>query len=717
MSNPPAETPEQSEQRYKELADSFPQTVAETDEKGDLAFVNANGFEVFGYTKDDFDKGLNVLQMIIPADHARAKENMQKLFSGEKIGGNEYTAIRKDGTMFPVTIYSNPVLSGNKPLGMRAIIIDATERVRAETALRNSEERYRQLVDSINKGVFVAQDGMLKLVNPMLMEITGYSKRDLTTLPITEFIHPDDRNVVLERHSRQMKGEEFPTRYKFRILTSNGSTRWLELDSVMIQWEDKPAVLAFVGDITERKQTERALKESEEKFAKSFLKSPIPMAITAMKDGRYVEVNEAFAKVMGLKREELMDNTSIGAGYITAEQRAIFLDEYRQKGSVENLELLMRVKGGELRYGLFNSSKITIGEEDFFLTQVTDITELKRTQEALRESEERYRSIYENAIEGMYQASPEGRYISVNPALARMHGFESPHEMVTNVTDIGSQIFMSPEARQQYKEILEKEGTVVNFEFELYCKDRSTVWVSTSARAIRNKNGETLYYEGKVEDITKRKKAEEALLESEKRYRMLADSATDVIFIFGFDMKYKYISPSVKKIRGFSPEELVGQPISHYIKAESLESMRNVIKQELEVDQTGTADPNRARVMEMEMLCKDGSTMWTEVKASALRNDNGEPIEVMGIARDITERKQTQDEREKLIRELQEAVNKIKTLSGLLPICASCKKIQNHKGQWEPMEVYIRDHSEAEFSHGICPECAEKVYPEYVKKK
>lgn len=128
---------------------------------------------------------------------------------------------------------------------------------------------------------------------------------------------------------------------------------------------------------------ESAFRNTEEKFVKSFLKSPIPMAITSMKDGRYVEVNEAFMEGMGRKREELIGNTSTGIGYITVEQRTLFLEMYRQKGFVENLELQIRTKGGELRYGLVNSSKITIGCESFFLTMVTDITERKWLEEEL----------------------------------------------------------------------------------------------------------------------------------------------------------------------------------------------------------------------------------------------------------------------------------------------------------------------------------------------
>ncbi|MCX5817170.1 MAG: PAS domain S-box protein [Proteobacteria bacterium] len=130
-------------------------------------------------------------------------------------------------------------------------------------------------------------------------------------------------------------------------------------------------------------QVEEKLQESEEKFAVAFLKSPVPMAITTIREGRYTDVNETFSKIMGLKREELIGNTSTGVEYITPEQRALFLNELNKKGYVENLELQMRIKGGEVRYGLFNSTRIKIANEDYFLTMVTDITEKKQVEEEL----------------------------------------------------------------------------------------------------------------------------------------------------------------------------------------------------------------------------------------------------------------------------------------------------------------------------------------------
>jgi hypothetical protein len=110
-------------------------------------------------------------------------------------------------------------------------------------------------------------------------------------------------------------------------------------------------------------------------------------------------------------------------------------------------------------------------------------------------------------------------------------------------------------------------------------------------------------------------------------------------------------------------------------------------------------------------------TRWVQTDKIPYRDKEGRIIGIIGFAVDITERKQAEEERERLILELREALSQVKTLSGLLPICASCKKIRNDEGYWEQMEIYIRDHSEADFSHGICPECAQKLYPEYYKKK
>ena len=140
-----------------------------------------------------------------------------------------------------------------------------------------------------------------------------------------------------------------------------------------------------------------------------------------------------------------------------------------------------------------------------------EVTERERTAEALRESEGKYRSIFENAVEGIFQATPEGRYLSVNPALARMYGYDSPEEVIALVTDIQAQQYVVPEDRLRLKEVYAEHGFVEGFETQIYRKDGSVIWISMSSRAVRDPDGVVRYYEGTALDISERKRAEEQI--------------------------------------------------------------------------------------------------------------------------------------------------------------------------------------------------------------
>jgi PAS domain S-box-containing protein len=148
-----------------------------------------------------------------------------------------------------------------------------------------------------------------------------------------------------------------------------------------------------------------------------------------------------------------------------------------------------------------------------------DITERKRNEKALYESEEKYRSIFENAVEGIFQSTPEGRFISANPATAHMHGYDSPEEMITSIIDIGKQLWVDPEERMVFSNLLDNSGTVKNFESQFHKKNGTTIWVSLSTRTVKDAAGKILYYEGIVEDITSRKLAEEELKATTEKLR------------------------------------------------------------------------------------------------------------------------------------------------------------------------------------------------------
>jgi PAS domain S-box-containing protein len=222
---------------------------------------------------------------------------------------------------------------------------------------------------------------------------------------------------------------------------------------------------------------------------------------------------------------------------------------------------------------------------------------------------------------------------------------------------------------------------------------------------------------------TDRTRTEEALQRSESRLSGIIEFLPDATFAIDLEGKIILWNKAIEEMTGFPAEMMLGK--GNYEYAIPLYGERRPIL----VDLLFLWDGDKAE--KYSFIRKEGATLYTETdascirgqnrtlwaKASPLRDERGDIIGAIESIRDVTEHKQAEQEREKLILELQGALKKVKTLSGLLPICASCKKIRNDKGYWERIEVYIRDHSEADFSHGICPECIERLYPKYFKKK
>ena len=157
----------------------------------------------------------------------------------------------------------------------------------------------------------------------------------------------------------------------------------------------------------------------------------------------------------------------------------------------------------------------------------------------------------------MFQSTPGGRYLSVNPALARMYGYASPEELLGSVTDISHEIYVDPDCREALTRLLERQGVVRRFEYEVYRKDGSTIWISESVRAVRNEEGEILYYEGTIEDITERRRAEE----ERERLAAMIESSNDAIMSLTED-RVSFWNPAAEKLFGYSSEEILGKSVN-----------------------------------------------------------------------------------------------------------------------------------------------------------
>lgn len=258
------------------------------------------------------------------------------------------------------------------------------------------------------------------------------------------------------------------------------------------------------------------LKKNSAKFIKAFMHCSIPVAITTFKEGRFIDVNSAFLRFTGLRQDEIIGSTSREIGYISEEQRAVLFSEIKKKGCVENLELNVGAKGREIKVWLFNAVMMTINNEKCLLKVMVDITERKKAESALRESEQKYRKMFEDAGEGMYQTTPEGRCLMANQSLARIFGYESPAEFMSAVDDNVCRLYVDPSRRLEIKRLLSENGTLKDFEARLIRRDKKPIWAIINAQAIKNKEGNILGYQGTIFDVSEKKKLETRHLQAKK---------------------------------------------------------------------------------------------------------------------------------------------------------------------------------------------------------
>jgi PAS domain S-box-containing protein len=249
-----------------------------------------------------------------------------------------------------------------------------------------------------------------------------------------------------------------------------------------------------------------------------------------------------------------------------------------------------------------------------------------------RRAEEKYRSIFENAVEGIFQTTAEGRVETANPALARIFGYASPEELISSVTDIGHQIYADPHRREEFDRQIRRDGVVSGFETRLVRKDEKVVWASVSARAIYDAGGRLTGYEGTLEDITERKRAEEALKESEEQLRATFEQAAVGMAHVSPLGKWLRVNDRLCEILGYRREELLKMSFQQVTHPEDLDNDLRHVERILEGEL-------RAYSIEKRYLKKDSSRVWIELSVSLVRDHEGAPRYFIFAIQDINERK------------------------------------------------------------------------------
>ena len=676
-----------SELRYRLLFEKGIAGVVITSLEGRIIQCNDAWAQMFGF-KDAAEavvsKGID--RWPDPAERSAFIDEIRRCGS---ILNRERQFRRKNGDVFWGFVNSVLVDGEDGPC-IQSTVLDITEHKRAEAALQQSETKFKSLFETANDAILISQGEAFSDCNLRAEILFGCGKEDIVGHSPHEFsppTQPDGRRsaeTIAAKVQAAMMGS--PQVFEWRHIRHDGTPFDAEVSLSRVITSEAEYLLGSIRDISERKRAEEALRESEArerahaKELETILDTlPIPVLIAHDPQCTLITANRA-----GYEHLRLPQGTNVS---LTAWQEhkphrfvqdgvevtsdKLPMDRAVATGrAVRGVNTKLVFADGEERYELGNAAPLfdEKGQVRGAVGAALDITERIRTEEALRQAERKYRTIFDNAVLGIFQTAPEGHYLSLNRALAHMFGYASPEEKMAATTDIARQEFVDPSRRQELVLRLEDEGMVQNFVYEICRKDGSRGWVSLSARVVRDEQGKTIFYEGMQEDISERVRAGEALRESEERLRMAQEVANIGTFDRDLLTGESQWTPQMRAIYGLSadaPSPTLDQVVQ-LTHPEDRQSFSDLLAHSMESGEGGG---------EWRIVWPDGTVRWIAGRWRIFKDPSGKPARMIGIDYDITDRKRIEEElrqaKEKLTEEKHYFEHAIDTEMGFEEIIGS----------------------------------------------
>jgi PAS domain S-box-containing protein len=675
--------------------------------KDTIVYANQFISNLLGFSKKEDLLGQPYYKFIYPKERGLIRSRYRRRLKGLKVPAIYETLLySKDKKPIPVELQPRIITLGGKKYNL-VIIYDLSIRKELEGELKDREERYRTIFENVNIGLYRSlPQGVFVDVNPALVRILGYSsKEELLKVPVKDtYAHPQER----QRFLKELKAKGFALEKEIVLKRKDGQLITARViahahydNRGRIKWID-----GVVEDITQRLEDARMLKrrelilEANAFCAQELLKNPDwrkSIKIFLESIGKAAEVSRAY----------LWEKVQTPDGRMLVDQTYEWVDKgikpQQDNPLVHNFDFLkygfdswyQKLKNGEVITTLvktlpqpqreYLSSQdiksiclvpILVENEPWGLvgfdqcdyerewTQV-EVDALKtfagvigsaiyneRVNNALKESEEKYRNLVKNLNVGVFRTSPEGHYLEANLALARIHGYKSEAELLKINA---SSFYENSEDRKKLFNILKEQGAINNWEVNQIRRDGKKIIVSITARASFDKEGNVTWIEGIVEDITERKRIEKALRESEERYRKIFETANDGIMLIDINGNVLDANQRALEIAQLSVDESWrGKHIKDLGILPSHEL--NKVLENMKARFSGKNIPP----YEVEIITSKGERRVIEVNASIIYNEAGQPVADLAVLRDVTERKKFEEELKKA-KEMAEFANKAKS--------------------------------------------------------
>jgi PAS domain S-box-containing protein len=510
----------ESEEKYRLLVETTSDFIWEVDTEGKYTYISPKIRDILGFDPEEII-GKTPFDLMTSYDTSRiAAEFLDYVKKEEPFSGLVNANHHKDGSTVIIETSAAPFFDRNGAFaGYRGIDRDITKRTKIEEALRESEEKYRTLVENASEVIAIVQDWKIVFVNRQGAQLIGKTPAELTGRLFMDFIWPEDRARLNEIHGTWVTGGPAPETYDFRIIGAGEKPVWVSNSITAISWEGKPAALSLMTNITERKVAEAALQESEATFRSVIEGAPEAIYIGA--DWNFQYLNPAALRLFGASSGEqligtpFMDRIHPKFHDVIRERVVGLYDERVAAPPLE--EVYLKLDGSEIEVEV-SSVPFRYKGNDGALVFIWDITDRKKAEQARLESEAEYRRILDTMQDAYIRADTVGKIITVNPSAARMFGYASPGEMRGIPV---SALYSHPAKRQEIVTRLEREGMVADAVELLLRMDSTTFWASINVQALRGEDGQLVGTEGIIRDITERKALEQAIEDTNKKLSLL----------------------------------------------------------------------------------------------------------------------------------------------------------------------------------------------------
>ncbi|PKN11055.1 MAG: hypothetical protein CVU70_00785, partial [Deltaproteobacteria bacterium HGW-Deltaproteobacteria-5] len=494
------------------------------------------------------------------------------------------------------------------------------------------------IISNVGVGIYILQKGKFVYVSSLYKKLSGYSDKELINLNSLDYIHPEDREKTTQNAIKALKRESSEP-YEYRFIKKNGEIMWALEMVASVKYQGKRAVLGSFMDITERKVIEKSLLKSEEKY-RSILENIEEGYAELDLKGNLIFFNDALCRIHEYTRDETMKIDNYRAVMDEANVKKMFHyynKVYTTGQSQKEVEYEIITKTGKRRFieTSITPMKDSNGRVYAFRGILTDRTERRKAEEALRQSEVKYRTILEEMDEAYFEVDLSGNYTYVNDAISRLLGY--PKEELLGTT-FRKQVNEKDTALlyEAFGKIFTTGMPVRDIAYKAIRKSGEVRYSEITGFPIQNQKGEVVGFRGIGRDITERKRMEEALRQSEVKYRTILEEMDEAYFEVDLSGNYTYVNDAISRLLGYPQEELLGTTFRKQVNEKDMALL---------YDAFGKIFTNGKPVRDIsyKAIRKDGEIRYAEIAGFPIQNQKGEVIGFRGIGRDVTERKRMEE--------------------------------------------------------------------------